>query len=70
MPLILPQDETIIDHWLDSTFSDVERFASLLQPHIPQNLLAQQIDKPMSHKPINIAELILLDTEQHEHPMR
>ena len=70
MPLILPQDETIIDHWLDSTFSDVERFASLLQPHIPQNLLAQQIDKPMSHKPINKAELIPLDAEQHEHSMR
>lgn len=62
MPLILPQDENIIDHWLDSTLTDVELFVPLLQPHIPQNLIAQQIDKPMSHKPINKAELITLDT--------
>lgn len=61
MPLILPQDETIINNWLDVALTDVEQFTPLLQPHIPQNLIAQQIDKPMTHNPINKPELIALD---------
>jgi len=61
MPLILPQDPQTINHWLDTEFTDVEYFTLLLQPHIPQNLIAQQIDKPISHNPINRSELINLD---------
>ncbi len=63
MPLILPQDQKIIDNWLDKTITNVEQFTPLLQAHIPQNLIAQQIDKPKTHKPIKAPELIPLDTE-------
>lgn len=61
MPLLLPQDEHTINHWLDSTLTNIELFTPLLQPHIPQNLIAQQIDKPMNHKPINKTQLISQD---------
>jgi putative SOS response-associated peptidase YedK len=61
MPLILPQDETIINNWLDVALTDIEQFTPLLRPHIPQNLIAQQIDKPMTHNPISKPELITLD---------
>jgi putative SOS response-associated peptidase YedK len=61
MPLILPQDEKIIDRWLDSSCTNVEQFTSLLQPHIPQNLIAQQIDKPITHNVISVQTLITKD---------
>lgn len=61
MPLILPQNESIINNWLDTTVNSVEQFSPLLQPYIPQNLIAQQIDKPITHHPINKPELIVLD---------
>jgi len=61
MPLILPQDENVIGSWLDTAFTNVEQFTSLLQPYIPQNLIAQQIDKPMTQNPVNKPELITLD---------
>ena len=58
MPLILPQEPSLIASWLDPTFNEVEQFESLLQPHIPQNLIAQQIDKPSKFNAISQVELI------------
>lgn len=62
MPLILPQESSLITSWLDTQNSNVNSFNHLLTPHIPQNLIAQQIDKPMTHQAINEAELISKDT--------
>lgn len=61
MPLILPQDPSLVDRWLDPNFSQVEQFESLLQPHIPQNLIAQQIDKPINHQAISESQVINYD---------
>jgi len=61
MPLILPQESSLIDLWLDPQKNEVEQFESLLQPHIPQNLIAQQIDKPMTHKAICESQVINQD---------
>lgn len=52
MPLILPQDSKLITAWLDEQNSNTEMFSDLLQPHLPQNLIAQQIDKPSTYKPV------------------
>ena len=62
MPLILPQDSNIIDNWLNVELTDVEQFTPLLQSHIPQNLVAHKIDKPMTHNSIGNAELITKDS--------
>jgi len=61
MPLILPQDENVIDNWLDSELTTIQQFSPLLQPHIPQNLIAQKIDKPMTYNAIGMPELIVKD---------
>lgn len=61
MPLILPQDENIIDSWLNTTLIDVEQLTPFLRANIPQNLIAQQIDKPMTHNTISKPELITSD---------
>ncbi|TWX65529.1 SOS response-associated peptidase [Colwellia demingiae] len=61
MPLILPQDLSLVDSWLDPNFNQVEQFESLLQPHIPQTLIAQQIDKPMTHQAISESQVINYD---------
>ena len=58
MPLILPQSSSLVDKWLDPLFTDTAAFDSLLQPHIPDNIVAQEIDKPMSHQPISDKQLI------------
>jgi putative SOS response-associated peptidase YedK len=50
MPLILPQEPSLVERWLDPEVNEVKQFETLLQPHIPQNLVAQQIDKPMTHQ--------------------
>lgn len=50
MPLILPNNETIIANWLDNTQSDVGQFSPLLQPYIPQDLQIQQIAKPKQYE--------------------
>ncbi|MEO3878783.1 SOS response-associated peptidase family protein [Rheinheimera fenheensis] len=52
MPLILPQDSKLITAWLDEQNSNTEMFADLLQPHLPQKLIAQQIDKPSSYRAV------------------
>lgn len=61
MPLILPQDDDIIDNWLAPNINNIEQFEPLLTPNIPQNLLAQQIDKPSRYKPVGDRVLIAKD---------
>jgi hypothetical protein len=61
MPLILPQESLLVDRWLDTQFNEAEQFEHLLQPHIPQNFITYQIDKPMTHKSIFDSQLINLD---------
>lgn len=62
MPLILPQEQQLIDDWLNSDLTTVEQFDELLKPHIPQNLIAQEIDKPMTYKPIAKFQSIAIDS--------
>lgn len=52
MPLILPQHDNSIDLWLDPTNTNIELFNHLLQPYIPQSLVATQIDKPSTYQAI------------------
>ncbi len=51
MPLILPQDKTWLDLWLDPE-TNVQQFTPLLASYLPQNLVAQKIDKPSAYNPI------------------
>ncbi|MDX5406281.1 MAG: SOS response-associated peptidase [Chromatiaceae bacterium] len=51
-PLLLPLDTDLINRWLDESITDTDEFTPLLQPHIPYDLLAQQIDKPSTYQPI------------------
>jgi putative SOS response-associated peptidase YedK len=60
-PLMLPQQPELINTWLDEQVTHPEIFADLLQPHLPQALIAQQIDKPSSCQPIGQAFHILPD---------
>jgi len=48
MPLILPQENSIIDTWLDPEYCDTSKLTPLLRASIPQTLIAQKIDKPSS----------------------
>jgi putative SOS response-associated peptidase YedK len=61
MPLILPQESLLVDKWLNTQFNEVEQFEHLLQPHLPQNLVAQQIDKPMNYETLLESEVIHQD---------
>jgi len=61
MPLILPQENSVIDTWLDPYCQDTEQLMPLLRPNIPQNLIAQQIDKPASYTGVNEPLLISQD---------
>jgi len=58
MPLILPQNKDILTAWLDSAQTNTELFNHLLQPHLPQNLWAQAIDKPSTFNAIGDKKLI------------
>jgi putative SOS response-associated peptidase YedK len=62
MPLILPQSPELIDDWLNPALDNVAQFDGLLTPHIPQNIIAQQIDKPSSFNPIGGNLIIPKDT--------
>jgi putative SOS response-associated peptidase YedK len=53
MPLILPQESSLIDKWLNPKFNEVNQFAPILQPRLPQNLIAHRIDKPITHQVIS-----------------
>jgi putative SOS response-associated peptidase YedK len=61
MPLILPQEPSLVDSWLDPMLNKVKQFETFLLPHIPQNLIAQQIDKPSKFNSIGDVELISMD---------
>ncbi|WP_077343321.1 SOS response-associated peptidase family protein [Pseudocolwellia agarivorans] len=61
MPLMLPQNDSLINSWLDTSNTNVDNFNHLLTPHIPQNLTAHQIDKPKTHNQISEPELIKAD---------
>jgi len=57
-PLILPQDDNSMDMWLDPTLKNVEVFNDLLQPHLPQNLMVTQINKPSLYTPLGASVVI------------
>lgn len=61
MPLILPQQDNSIDLWLDGSVNQVEFLEYLLQPHLPQDLIAYPIDKPSTHNKIGEFTLIPAD---------
>lgn len=52
-PLLLPKDLTLVNRWLDESITDTDEFTPLLQPHIPYDLIAQQIDKPSTYQPVS-----------------
>ncbi|MCF2947861.1 SOS response-associated peptidase [Paraglaciecola aquimarina] len=60
-PLMLRQDDDTMHMWLDPSLSDVSVFNDLMSPHLPHNLIAQQIDKPASFQGVKLPELILAD---------
>jgi putative SOS response-associated peptidase YedK len=61
MPLILPQQDDVLNAWLDPNFKELAFFAPLLQPHIPQSLIAYPIDKPSTYQRVGEIELISAD---------
>lgn len=61
MPLILSQQDDTMNMWLDSSLTDTSVFETLLQPYLPQDLFAQQIDKPSTFNPIGEFERIAAD---------
>lgn len=61
MPLILPQDLGVMNSWLDRNNSNTDMFQFLLEPHIPQDLKAYQIDKPSSFNKVGESFLINQD---------
>lgn len=48
-PLILPQHDDTLAMWLDPGVTDVSVFSALLAPHLAQDLIVQQIDKPSTY---------------------
>jgi putative SOS response-associated peptidase YedK len=61
MPLVLPQDSSLVDKWLNPQMNDVGQFERLLCPFLPQTLIARQIDKPMTHQVISESQTIKND---------
>ncbi|MBA6380660.1 MULTISPECIES: SOS response-associated peptidase family protein [unclassified Colwellia] len=61
MPLILPQNLSLIDKWLDPQCDELNQFEHLLHPRLPQSLIAHQIDRPMTHQPISLPQTIPYD---------
>jgi putative SOS response-associated peptidase YedK len=61
MPLILPQESSLIDNWLNPKFTEVQQFNSLLHPFLPQTLIARRIDKPITHQVISKSQIIKHD---------
>lgn len=58
MPLILPQNKGVLDIWLDSSATNTDLLNDLLQPHIPQDLIAYPINKPSEYRQIGQVETI------------
>jgi putative SOS response-associated peptidase YedK len=44
--LLLTLDMELVNHWLDESITHPSEFEPLLQPHIPYDLIAMQMDKP------------------------
>jgi putative SOS response-associated peptidase YedK len=61
LPLMLPQEPDLINAWLDESITNPSMFEHLLRPRIPVDLIAQQIDKPISYKPLADAFCIEAD---------
>jgi putative SOS response-associated peptidase YedK len=61
MPLMLPQESSLIDQWLSPQVNGIEQFDSLLHPFLPKNLIANRIDKPMTHQVISESQTISRD---------
>jgi putative SOS response-associated peptidase YedK len=49
-PLMMPTDMQLVNSWLDESVTDPSIFEPLLQPRIPYDLVAQQIDKPSTYQ--------------------
>jgi putative SOS response-associated peptidase YedK len=60
-PLILSQEKESILPWLDPRNSDYQGLQHYLDTFLPQNLIAQPIDKPSNYQPIAPAEAIAMD---------
>jgi len=61
MPLILSQESSFVDTWLDSEYCDTSKLTPLLTANIPQTLIAQQIDKPSNFNAVGEPLLITKD---------
>lgn len=60
MPLMLPQKGGWMDAWLDPA-TDPQSLMPLMNPSLPQNLIAQQIDKPSIHQAVGDSFVIERD---------
>ncbi|RZF80533.1 hypothetical protein EXT46_10950 [Pseudoalteromonas sp. CO325X] len=61
MPLMLPQGRGVLDMWLDNSVTNTDLLNDLLQPHLPQDLIAYQINKPSEYRQVGDKKLIKKD---------
>jgi putative SOS response-associated peptidase YedK len=61
MPLILPQDKSLVYDWLNPRINDVEQFEFLLEPFLPQDLIAMPIAKPSTYQAVGPSQRIARD---------
>lgn len=60
-PLMLEQSVASLSNWLDPHVQNVAQFEPLLTPHLPQDVIAQPIDKPSRFQPVASAVTIAKD---------
>ncbi|WP_445429101.1 SOS response-associated peptidase family protein [Alishewanella sp. HL-SH05] len=60
-PLLMPLNTELVDRWLDESITDPIEFEPLLQPHIPYDLMATQIDKPSTYNYLDMPSSIAKD---------
>ncbi|MDM7860981.1 SOS response-associated peptidase family protein [Alteromonas sp. ASW11-36] len=60
-PLMLNQDDDTLHQWLDYRETNTQLFDPLLTPRLPQNIIAQPIDKPSLYNAIAPSVLIPRD---------
>ncbi|MGS0675940.1 SOS response-associated peptidase family protein [Shewanella sp. 125m-1] len=51
-PMILPQNDEVLDAWLNPANQQVEMFDDLLKPTLRHDFTVQQINKPSQYQPI------------------
>ncbi|GAB60539.1 hypothetical protein RNAN_3564 [Rheinheimera nanhaiensis E407-8] len=51
----------LVNRWLDESTTDPSEFEPLLQPYIPYDLIAQQIDKPSTYNYLDMSSFITKD---------